>query len=83
MTLVKLICLYGYSYTVFLAVLPLCAINIWWIQWFIIILGFLFNGNFLMKVLSKEFEQLSDKTSFIIFGAAGAVQFIYLMVIKL
>ncbi|XP_037092894.1 protein YIPF1-like, partial [Pollicipes pollicipes] len=51
MTLLQLICLYGYSLTVYIPISVLCASGVWQLQWALMLLGFAVSGAVLVTSL--------------------------------
>ncbi|EDR28487.1 protein YIPF1, putative [Entamoeba dispar SAW760] len=74
--LVSYICLFGYSYTIYLIVIPLCAIPFWYIQIPLIIIGFLVMS---ITILKNMFHLLHENTKIIVL----IITFIVLIIINL
>ncbi|BFU26551.1 protein YIPF1, putative [Entamoeba histolytica HM-3:IMSS] len=75
-SLVSYICLFGYSYTIYLIVIPLCAIPFWYVQIPLIIIGFFVMS---ITILKNMFHLLHENTKII----ALIITFVVLVIINL
>ena len=74
-----MICVYGYSLTVFLPVIAACVIPLGFLQWIFILAGAGVSGYFLFNSLKSHLEGISAPILGVILGV---VQLLFAILLK-
>jgi len=74
MEFVQVVCVYGYSFAIFIPVAFVCSYPSGFIQFIAIIYGIAISTIFLLLNFSKELNSYMPKSKYIILGLLGAVQ---------
>jgi len=74
-TLLQLVCLYGYSLTVYIPISILCATGLWQLQWALMLLGFALSGAVLVTSL---WSALSEERRNVALAVATVVLVLHL-----
>jgi hypothetical protein len=81
-SVVQVICIYGYSFSCFVAILLLCVVPWGWLHWILIVYGILNSSAFLLLNLETRLPE-HEKGRYIVLALVAAVQLTLLLVFKL
>ncbi len=80
---VSVLCTYGYSYTVFLPIVVVCAIPIDLMQWILIAYAVFSSTSFILVNYWKELSKYMEKRRYIVLAFIMACQVGLFLVLKL
>lgn len=79
----QVICLYGYSLSVFLPILVLCVIPVSFLQWILMIYGIINSTVFLIFNMNTEIQTLGLAKKYTVYGLMAACQIALFLTFKL